>query len=270
VESEKFDRLVRGAFAGASRRGVVRVGVGALAASALATLGLTSDDAGAKKKKKKKKTICVCTSSDASTCTTQTLKKNQANSTLSSNPCAYSGACVAGQSGCPAQCTGDTPVTCGEGCCPSNFSKCCSAFLDSSAPAGTLTCNPNDFNCCLASQGGGSCGGDHPVCCGPTQQNPFGTCTPTGGTCCTTEQGGGECHPEFPVCCLIDPADLDSGNCCPAGSSCCQDDADCGGAPGSCDPFNCCVVGPRTNGAAARGRGGKRQGHGNRAGLAAK
>lgn len=264
MESRKFDDLARGTVTDSSRRGVLRVGFGALAASALATLGPRADDADAKKKKKKKKTICNCTSSDPLTCSTQKTKKNKANDILNSNPCAYSGSCQAGLSGCPAQCAADRPVVCGEGCCPAEFSKCCD---DVENPLFTKTCNPTSFTCCPASAGGGSCDPEFPQCCPLTTQDPeFGHCTEATSICCTSETGGNSCLADFPVCCLIDPADLESGNCCPVGSSCCTVDADCpGGGLGACDLMsNCCNVGPREARAASRGgnrRGGKDRFH---------
>ena len=257
MESSKFDNLVRGAANGASRRGVVRVGIGALAASALATMGLRSEDAGAKKKKKP---VCNCTSSDPATCTTQKLGKGARNNLLNSNPCAYNGSCTAGVSGCPATCTGDRPVTCGDGCCPADFSKCCT---DVENPVFTNTCNPTSYTCCPANAGGGSCPPDEPKCCPVTQQGPFGNCVEATDVCCTTATGGGACSAAFPVCCLIDPTDPDSGNCCPTGSKCCQVDDDCDGTD-VCGSDDCCEAAAaprsaeRSGGRRSQRRGSKR------------
>ncbi|MGH2615124.1 MAG: hypothetical protein ACRDJC_07790 [Thermomicrobiales bacterium] len=55
MDSDTFDALIRGITNRSSRRGVVRVGIGALAAAVLATHGLGDEDAAAKKKKKKPK-----------------------------------------------------------------------------------------------------------------------------------------------------------------------------------------------------------------------
>jgi hypothetical protein len=192
MESERFDELIRGAFAGATRRGVVRVGAGALAASALATFGRGSSEVDARKKKKRKK------------------KK---------------------------RCSGNRPVKCGNGCCPSNFSQCCE---NASEPVNPFTCNPSDFTCCSLEDGGGSCPPFSPQCCPPTIIDPFGTCALETDVCCTSETGSTFCPEDLPVCCLIDPEDPFSGNCCAEGETCCLDDEDCEGTD-ICADFNCCV-----------------------------
>jgi hypothetical protein len=259
MESDTFDNLVRGAFKGASRRGVVRVGVGALAASALASMGLRSNDAEAKKKKKP---VCNCTSSDPATCSTQKLSKKAKKNLLSSNPCAYSGSCTAGVSGCPSTCTGATPVTCGEGCCPATFSKCCVANV-SDYPPGTQTCNPTSFTCCPAELGGGSCGGGAPTCCPPTRNSAFGNCADADEKCCTAAQGGGTCDADE-TCCppnLSNPQD--SGSCCAAGQQCCITGGAACPAGQVCDgdlnDSGCCVPDPpRTTGRNRRRSGTER------------
>jgi hypothetical protein len=55
MDSEQFDRFTRSLDSRFSRRGLSRLGLGGVAASALAALGLGAGDADAKKKKKKKK-----------------------------------------------------------------------------------------------------------------------------------------------------------------------------------------------------------------------
>jgi hypothetical protein len=188
VESEKFDELVRGAFADATRRGVVRVGIGALAASAIASLGLTSDDAEAKKKKKKKK------------------KKT----TTTTPP--------------PPRCQGTTPVTCGDGCCPSQYPLCCAG----ANPTGG-TCNPSGATCCPLESGGGACGGPFPKCCPATQGFPFGSCARTSSNCCPPESNLDWCGTEFSKCCKEDCCFPDEpccgpGGSCPAGRTCLSDE----------------------------------------------
>lgn len=238
MDTNTFDDLVRDAFSGASRRGVVRAGLAGLAISAMTAIGLNAKTAEAKKKKKKRK------------------KKKK-------TPVAI----------CPA----DLPLVCGDGCCPNAYPKCCLAnfgfsggglvMVAADAP-GESTCNPTSFNCCPADQGGGSCGGFHSVCCNATLQQPFGDCVQAGGSCCTTEQGGGHCDAEAPVCCPEDPTDpFRGGYCCLSGETCCQQDADCpGGGVGSCDN-GCCAAAPRE---AGRSRSRTRQGTGERFHLAAR
>ena len=53
MESERFDRLARGA-ASASRRGLLHAGVGALAAAGLATLGLGAEESEARRRRRKR------------------------------------------------------------------------------------------------------------------------------------------------------------------------------------------------------------------------
>jgi hypothetical protein len=217
VESERFDDLVRGAFEHASRRRVVRVGIGALAASGLTTLGLTSGDMEAKKKGKKKK------------------KKK-------GTP--------------PTTCPANLPVTCGTGCCPNEYSLCCVGNLGSQGggglqavaleAAGDSTCNPPSFTCCPVEQGGGSCGGNFPKCCPATTQRPFGLCTESDATCCPSTAGGSACPAERPKCC---PGGYQGQNinqyseCCLASEACCQATTDCQGAGEVCSG-NCCRVPP--------------------------
>lgn len=212
MESDKFDNLVRGAFEGASRRSVVRVGIGSLAASALVTLGLRAEDANAKggkkgKKKKKKKGVT------------------------------------------PTTCPTNLPVTCGTGCCPNEYSKCCVGSFGQQGfgglavlrAAGDSTCNPPSFNCCPVEQGGGSCGGTDPKCCPATTQAPFGSCTRSDATCCPSTAGGESCPVEAPKCC---PSGFFGENvnrfsrCCLASQSCCQVTSDC--PPGQVCDENCC------------------------------
>jgi hypothetical protein len=218
---------------------VTRIGVGALAAAALATLGVSADDA---EGKNKKRNVCKCTSSDPTSCVNKKKKKNKVNRFLNNNPCAYKGKCQAGVSGCATpQCTGDTPVTCGEGCCPSTFSKCCLADIADFAP-GTQTCNPTSFTCCPAELGGGSCDPGSPTCCPPTRTSRFGTCADPDEKCCTAEQGGGTCQSNE-TCCPPNPNNPgDSGVCCPAGQACCIN----GGAP--CATGTVCNADPGESG----------------------
>jgi hypothetical protein len=187
MDSDRFDALIRGIGEGASRRGVVRAGIGAMALTALVTLGLRIDDTEAKGRKKKKK---------------KKRKKNKGVAT--------------------ATCSGARPITCGSGCCPPNLPKCCQDLFFAASPD---TCNPNSLNCCP--NGLGSCGPEFTKCCPATAQDPNGACTNTGGTCCPTALGGLPCDAPFSVCCLDDPADLESGYCCGTGETCCQKDPDC-------------------------------------------
>lgn len=201
MESDKFDNLVRGAFEGASRRKVVRVGIGSLAASALVTMGLRAEDADAKKKKKKKKNKVTC--------------------------------------------TGTTPVTCGAGCCATNYSLCCTNADDST---NNTTCNPPANKCCPIEQGGGSCRAGE-TCCPAGRDAEYGSCAGTNDVCCTTATGGGSCSKESPVCCPSNPANSDDfGECCKTGETCCIGGGAACPAGKTCDAptgyAGCCVTPP--------------------------
>lgn len=187
VESRKFDTLVRRAYQGGSRRGVLRVGVGALAATALTAIGLQSDDAEAKKKNKK---ITICENGE----TLRVKKKGWQKK----HPTATKGACV--EPICPAE----RPVECGFGCCPSEFSKCCDNVND---PVFTTTCNPTSHTCCPASVGGGSCPASNPVCCLRDPENvETRNCCPAGSACCSEDADcgiGGTCNLLLGCCNVI-------------------------------------------------------------------
>ncbi len=212
MESKRFDDLVRGAFESATRRSVMRISLGALAASALTALGAPSE-AEAKmgkkgKKRKKKKTPVV-----------------------------------------PATCPADLPVTCGNGCCPNAFSKCCLENFGQpqlggmlARAAGDSTCNPPSFNCCSADQGGGSCGGRFPKCCPATTQQPFGTCTEANATCCPSSAGGNSCEADRPKCCPGGGPESPNrfSACCLESQACCVANTDCPGGQ-TCNG-NCCGV----------------------------
>lgn len=276
MESEQFDRLVRGA-AGASRRGVLRAGIGAVAATALVAIGVgpTGTDA---RRRRRKRLVCL---------NGQTLQVGNRKRFLRRG--ATKGACEPpSPPPPPATCPANRPVTCGDGCCPTEYSLCCE---ETTSSTDTHSCNPPASNCCPASQGGGSCPAEFfgiglfptaTVCCPATEQTPRGWCGEEGGDCCTTEEGGfscppgGECCPipiggscgcedfgpwcafaeageicctaaggggscfvDVPVCCPEN--DNFPATCCPEGSTCCSADEDCGG--GSCNGGCCDAVG---------------------------
>jgi hypothetical protein len=97
VEAERFDTLVRSLTAGLSRRGLLRIGVASLAASAVTArvLGMALE-VDAKKKKKKKK------------------KKCQAGSVF----CKGNFCCASTSPVC-------CPLSLGGGCCSSSAPNCC-------------------------------------------------------------------------------------------------------------------------------------------------
>lgn len=183
MESQQFDTLARRVVNASSRRGVVQAGVGALAAVALAAFGGGQlDEAEAKGNHHHRH---------------HHKKKRKKNR----------------------RCPSTRPVTCGPGCCPSEFPQCCED-ADEPNPDFAFECAPSTANCCPVSQGGGFCVGAESKCCPPTSQAPFGNCAEQAGTCCPSELGGFTCPAVEPVCCLNNPNDPFSGFCCPAGQSC--------------------------------------------------
>lgn len=228
MESERFDDLVRVAFERASRRRVVRVSLGALAASLLAERGMTSGSAAKGKKGKKRKKN----------------KDEQPADAIAPSP-----------SSPPAQaktCPAEAPLICGSGCCPTTFPKCCTERLGAVQPdlrvfertGLDVSCNPAAFTCCPAELGGGSCGGRVPQCCPPSERNPFGICAAADATCCPVSVGGGACPVELPKCCpgggaVVKRAQAaSSAACCQANEDCCLADEDC--PDGHTCNGNCC------------------------------
>src|SRR5690348_10191215 len=114
MESEKFDALVRNVQDAASRRGVLRAGIGAVVLSVLTRF----DQAEAKKHM-----------SEAMRRHLAVAKKKHNHKKKKKKK--------------PVQCTGSTPVTCGTGCCVAEFPTCCpDAFTHDSV------CVPSGFQCC--------------------------------------------------------------------------------------------------------------------------
>jgi hypothetical protein len=176
----------------------MRAGAGALAAAALASLGLRADDAEAKKKKKP-----VCLNG-------QTKKVRNRKRFLKKNPTATVGACVT-----PAQqCTTASPVSCdpnGNWCCPSTLPTCCP-----DASIAGFACNPANHVCCGTD--GAACAPTGEQCCqggGPRSFQPGSYCAPTGLLCCPFESEVGACAAGDFCCPPIAGTDAEGG-CCPA------------------------------------------------------
>lgn len=189
MESDKFDALVRGAFARRTRRGVMRVGIGAVAATALATFELQAD-ADAKKKKKKKKRRCRgnrpvkcgkgCCPTNFSQCCEDA---SEPTNFFTCNPVDFT--CCS--------------VDDGGGSCPPFLPQCCPpTILD---PFGTCAL---ESEICCPSEVGGACSEEFPVCCLIDPEDPFsGNCCAEGETCCLDDddcQGTDVCADFF--CCV--------------------------------------------------------------------
>jgi hypothetical protein len=195
MESQQFDTLDRHVVRASSRRGMVQVGVSVLAAIALAAFGGNQDDVSLAKGRHHKHH--------------HKHKKNKK------------------------RCPSSLPVTCGVGCCPSEFPLCCQNATQPN-PDLAFDCAPSSASCCPVSQGGGYCSGIESKCCAPTTQEPFGNCTEPAGTCCSSALGGFTCPASEPVCCPPNPSsDPFSSYCCPAGQTCGPTPFSCAAAAGS-------------------------------------
>src|SRR5687768_3412319 len=150
MDSERFDRLIRTIEGEASRRGVVRAGLGVLAAAAVAAVGLRAADdatAGNKHRAKRRKQA-------------RAQKKKKKVKIIPGPPGPQGPPGLAA----PVQtCSGARPITCGGGCCQSTHPLCCDSTGDTSGKS----CHPsgNGFQCCPLALGGGACGGAFPKCC---------------------------------------------------------------------------------------------------------
>jgi hypothetical protein len=244
MESEKFDALARRVIGDGSRRGILRGGIGALAASALAVVGLGDDAEGKKKKKKgpnkkrnsgnsnkRKRQPAICYRGETITTTRGKFQDGWYEG-------ATQGACI-----CPA----DRPITCGLGCCPNNFPQCCAtpAAFGSPGEATGSTCAPNTSRCCTVANGGGACDSPTPQCCPPTNQQPRGSCAAVDATCCNSAQGGGSCPAPFSQCCPVTP-NFPIGSCCRPGQQCCTGPAGVqSNCPAGlvCNVNGCCTAG---------------------------
>jgi hypothetical protein len=229
MESNKFDALARRAVGeDSSRRGVLRAGIGALAASAMAVVGLSAaDDAAADKKKNGKnhqrdaatrrrhRTTVICYLGE-----TLEVKKDKVNQKF---PGHQPGACI---------CQAPTPVSCGLGCCAADFPLCCPNPSFGSSPGQTAgsTCAPITSRCCPPNQGGGACDSPTPQCCPPTNQQPRGFCAPVDAVCCPSNLGGSFCPAPFTKCCP--PLTAARGGFAP----CCRQEQRCCNNPGATGP----------------------------------
>lgn len=211
MDDRQFDRWTQALAERLSRRGLERLGAGALVVlSAGAAPGLSRlESAEAKKKRGKKK------------------KRKK-------RPLSAVQACATDVKGCP----------------DAEFSQCCPESLNSQGGAGICCragatccerhcCSPSATCCPSASRPQGCCSdpqfptccpdaissdGTTGLCCGPNRQCCEAGCCPAGATCCPSASLPGGCcsDPQFPTCC---PESINAlgtlGVCAPAGSVCC-------------------------------------------------
>ena len=240
MESNKFDALARRVVGDdSSRRGVLRSGLSALGATALAVVGLRADDAAANKKKNNKnhqndkaarrrhRIVAICYN----------------NETVSTRRSAFNNGAFPGATEGPCVCAAPYPITCGTECCPAEFPQCCpsgSGGAERGQSAGNV-CASNLGRCCPLSQGGGACESPEPQCCPPTNFDPNGSCAPTDANCCNSAAGGGFCQAPFNQCCPR-TAQFPQGACCRPNQRCGVGQV---GTQGNCPPglvinFNGC------------------------------
>jgi hypothetical protein len=157
MDGERFDAVLRRAVGDGSRRGILRIGVGAFSASTLGLVGLrVVDDAAAKKKKKKK-------------------KKTKPQRCTSDRPVTCGDGCCGGSY---PQCCNDPIETSGHICAPSS-AECC-------APVGGGGWCGTGFHCCapIPDSPGGYCCRTGDTCCKTDDDCPgVETCDPGGGCC---------------------------------------------------------------------------------------
>jgi hypothetical protein len=232
MESNKFDALARRAVGeDSSRRGVLRSGLSALGATALAVVGLSAaDDAAAKnnnnnnnnqqqrRRRRRNGTVAICANG-----------QTQSTTRGAFNAGAFPGATLG-----PCVCANPNPITCGTGCCSNEFPQCCGSGQALGGPGGNqgTVCAPNTSRCCPVNQGGGACDSPTPQCCPPTNQNPRGSCAPVDANCCNNQAGGGFCQAPFNQCCPVTSQF--------PGGACCRPNQRCGvgavGTQGNCPP----------------------------------
>lgn len=193
MDGETFDALIRRATDGATRRGVVQFGLGALLSGSVVLSGVGLDDAEARNKKRKKR---------------KKQKRCKGNRPVKCG----NGCCPSNFSQCCENATEPVnPFTCnpsdftcctlddGGGSCPPESPQCCPpTFLD---PFGTCA-GPTDV-CCTSEEGSGACPEDLPVCCLIDPEDPFsGNCCPEDSSCCQIDDdcGTGEVCLDF--CCI--------------------------------------------------------------------
>ena len=228
MESEAFDRLVRVIEGEASRRGVVRAGIGALLGAAGAAAGLgPAGEAAARTRQRGK---------GRKKARAQKKKKKQA--LVPGPPGPQGPAGPPGPPAAPRTCTAPQPVTCGTGCCPAHLPLGCESDVN---PEGK-SCNPsgNGWHCCGLAHGGDACGGNFPQCCPVTKQAPFGNCAGATDKCCPTTHGGFDCPADL-ECCPSPASGPDVQRCCADVDKCCVTNFDCV-QPETCE--NGCCIGP--------------------------
>src|SRR5215213_11459158 len=218
MESECFDDLVRALSGDASRRGVVRAGIGALAAAVLAALGLNrADEVAAKRGRRAKAHTSAHKHQGAKKHPTKRKGHHGHHSHDDhTGPKAPPPNCTPGSAGCPPDDPGkaqnpEVPLS-PEGATCQEDGEC----------ASELCC---DVGCAAA--GFRRCDGNWNVCCGPGRECCETSCCGEGTHCCWSEDpfcvgpdrqccGNGTC-PIDKECCLVSDNSMD---CCGKGEVC--------------------------------------------------
>ena len=222
MEDGRFDTLSRHIGGEGSRRGMLRVGLGALAAAAFGALTLGGSEeteankARAHRKKSRKQKV-----------------RDQKKKKAKQGPPGPAG--PPGPPGTPAPvvtCSGARPITCGDGCCPTTVPVCCD---DLEATSGK-SCNEAGQVCCPLGLGGGSCPVGAP-CCPPFKGQVFGDCAFDDEKCCPPDSGS-VCKTDED-CCPPATTNFDNGGCCLLDEVCCNDTTDCPDTF-ACSDNGCC------------------------------
>src|SRR5215213_5063989 len=252
MESECFDDLVRALSGDASRRGVVRAGLGALAAAALAALGLTSADEVAAKRGRRAKARASAQKDQGARKHPKKRKGHQGHHGHDDHtgPKAPPPNCTPGLAGCPPDDPGEAqdpevPLS-PEGVACQEDGECASGLCCLDPWDGLGVCTAAGFQ---------RCDGNFDVCCGPGTECCETSCCREGIHCCWSEDpfcvgpdrqccGNGTC-PIDKECCLVAGNSMD---CCGQGEVCTEDcgciakgDTCCGEGSRACPAGKVCA-----------------------------
>src|SRR4051812_23124115 len=176
MESDRFDDLVRFMSGDASRRGVVRAGLGALALVASAALGLSAPDEGEARHRRQAKARKHAGKKHRKN------SKGQHRHHGQTGPLTPPATCTPGSAGCPPDDPGETQDPDGprspEGAACQEDGECASGLCCLDSWDGLGLC---------AAAGSRRCDGNFDVCCGPGTECCETQCCPEGTHCCWAE-----------------------------------------------------------------------------------
>ena len=236
MESERFDALSRHVGGEGSRRGILRVGFGVLAASAAGVLGLGEfGETEAKKVRAQRKKVRKQKARE------EKKKKAKQGPEGPAGPAGPAG--LAGQPGpaaTPVTCPAGQSATCGDGCCSTSLRpKCCDNAFETSGKS----CHASTDLCCPAAFGGGSCRPGEECC-------PLRYDGSRGRTClepddpdelffCCGVGSGGACVKADEKCCAPNLTNDANNGCCSDDRECCNPNTVCPNGE-LCSEIGCC------------------------------